>query len=175
MKIKNEKLLPYIKWTIYYFLLILFYSLQTTPNLFEIFGIKPVLVLPLVVCVCMYEGVMTSTIYAMVAGLLWDISSDKLFGFNAIILLSCGMLISLVCIYYLRTKLINSAGFVLLTALIQGFLDFTFYYAIWDYTGSSIILFQRILPTIIYTVIVSPIFYFTIRAISKRLNIISRA
>ncbi|MFZ2539986.1 MAG: rod shape-determining protein MreD, partial [Oscillospiraceae bacterium] len=124
MLIKNQKLLPIIKWAIYSLLLLLLYTLQTTPHLFKLFGVKPVLILPLVVCISMYESVMSSAIFAMIAGLLWDISSDKLFGFNAIILLCCSVLISLVCIYYLRTKLINSIGFCLIAALLQGFLDF---------------------------------------------------
>lgn len=175
MQIKNEKLLPFIKWAIYYFLLIIVYSLQTTPRLFEIFSVKPILLLPLVVCVCMYEGVMCSTVYAMIAGFLWDISSDKLFGFNAVILLCCGMLISLVCIFYLRTKLVNSLGFCLITALLQGFLDFIFYYAIWDYSNVSIVFVQYILPSIAYTIILTPIFYFIIRTISQKLNVNSRA
>lgn len=175
MHIKNEKLLPFIKWAIYYLLLIIFYSLQTTPRLFEFFGIKPLLMVPLVVCVCMYEGAMSSSVFAMFAGLLWDISSDKLFGFNAVILLCCGLLISLSCIFYLRTKLINSIGFCAVAALLQGFLDYVFYYAIWNYSDSSIIFIERILPSIGYTIIVTPLFYFLIRIISLKLNVNPRA
>ncbi|MEG0692589.1 MAG: rod shape-determining protein MreD [Oscillospiraceae bacterium] len=175
MRIKNEKLLPVIKWAIYYLLLLFFYTLQTTPELFQIFGVKPVLILPLVVCISMYEGVMPSAIVAMIAGLLWDISSDKLFGFNAIILLSCSVLISLVCIYYLRTKLVNSIGFCCITALLQGLLDFVFYYAIWNYSNVSVILLHDILPTIVYTVLLTPIFYYLIRLIGVKFNQTSRA
>ncbi len=175
MRLKNEKLLPIIKWTLYSLLLLLFYTLQTTPHLFELFGLKPVLILPLVVCISMYEGVMSSAIFGMMAGFLWDISSDKLFGFNAFILLSCSVLISLACIYYLRTKLINSIAFCLIAALLQGFFDFVFYYAIWNYEGVSTILLNNILPTIVYTVVLTPIFYYTVRIIGMRFNETSRA
>ena len=173
--IKNEKFIPFIKWTIYYLLLLLFYTLQTTPYLFQIFGIKPVLILPLVVCISMYEGVMPSSVFSMIAGLLWDISSDKLFGFNAVILLCCSSLISLSFIYYLRTKLVNCIAFCCITTVLQGLIDFLFYYAIWDYPNVSIIFVNRILPTMIYTIILTPLFYYLIRMISLKFNQTSRA
>ena len=175
MQIKNQKLVPYIKWTIYYLLLLFFYTLQTTPQLFQFFGVKPILILPLVVCIGMYEGIMTTAVFSIFAGFLWDISSDKLLGFNAIILLCCSVAISLVCIYYLRTKLINSVAFCAITAMLQGFLDFVFYYAIWNYSDVSIILFYQILPTTIYTILLTPLFYYLIRRISLKFNQTSRA
>ncbi|MEG0895833.1 MAG: hypothetical protein RSE93_08950, partial [Oscillospiraceae bacterium] len=69
-------------------------SLQTAPNLFSIFDIKPVLIVPLVVCVCMFENIMPSAVFSVIAGLFWDMSSNKLIGFNAIIMLAMGTLIA---------------------------------------------------------------------------------
>lgn len=175
LTIKNEKLLPYFKWAIYFLLLLLIYTLQTTPNLFMIFGIKPILILPLVVCVGMYEGILSSGVFAIFAGLLWDISSDKLFGFNAVILLCCSVFISLLCVYYLRTKLINAVLFCLIVALLQGLLDFVFYYALWNYQSVHLILLNRILPSIFYTVLLSPLFYYIVRSVSLKFNLTSRA
>lgn len=171
---KKFKWIPVIKWLVYSVLLLLAYTLQTTPELFSIAGIKPVLVLPIAICVCMYEGVLSATIFSMIAGLLWDISSDKLFGFNAIIFIICGMLISLLCIYYLRTKLVNAIFFISVTGLIQMGLDFLFYYAFWGYGDPVIILLQRLLPTVVYTVVISPISFFIIRSIARRFNTVAR-
>lgn len=174
MKIKSTKLMSAIKWSIYSLTLIIIYALQTTPRLFQIFGIKPILILPLIVCISMYEGIMPSAIFSMIAGLLWDISSDKLFGFNAVILLSCSVLITLICIFYLHTKLLNSMAFCLVTALLQGLLDFLFYYAIWKYDNVSIILVKDILPTILYTVILTPLFYWGVKYINSKFSLTTR-
>lgn len=163
-------MMPILKWVSYYLILFIVYSWQTTPNLFEIFNIKPVLIVPLVVAISMYEKVMESACIGMLAGFLWDISSDKLFGFNAIILIVITAFISLICIYYLQTKLINFVAFCVLALFIQGGLDYFFYYKIWGYENSEIIFNNRILPTIIYTTIISPIFFYLIKKISMWFN-----
>lgn len=164
---RREKVVPIIKWVVYYLILLIMYSWQTTPNLFEFFGIKPVLILPLIVAISMYEKVMESAAIGMFAGFLWDISSDKLFGFNAIILFLIATTVSLICIYYLQTKLFNFVIFCILALAIQGGLDYFFYYKIWQYENSQIIFTNNIFPTIIYTIIISPIFFIIIRKISN--------
>lgn len=172
---KREKLMPIFKWAIYALLLLLFYVLQTTPGLFQIFGAKPVLVLALAVCVSMYEGVMASAMFSMAAGLLWDISSDKLFGFNGLIFLCCGLMISLLCIYYLRTKLWNSLLFCGVTLAVQGLLDYVFYYAMWNLENTHLILLRTILPNAAYTLVVTPLVFLLIRLIENRFTQTPRA
>lgn len=171
---KWEKWQPLIKWGGFSLLLLLFYALQTTPGLLQIASVKPVLIVSLIVCVSMYEGAMASAFYSMTAGLLWDISSDKLFGFNGLILMLCGLLISLLCIYYLHTKLVNSLLFCSVTAFLQGLLDYVFYYAVWNADGAVVALVRNILPTAAYTVAITPLIFFLVRAIERRLSPIER-
>lgn len=165
---------PFIKWGAYSLILLFAYTLQTIPGLFAISSIKPVLILPVAVCICLYEGVLSSSIFSMIAGLLWDISSDKLFGFNAIIFILCGMFISLLCIYYLRTKLVNGILFVTVTALLQMGLDYLFYYAFWGYGDPVSILLYQLLPTVVYTIAITPLPFFLVRGIARRFNTITR-
>lgn len=160
-------MIPIFKWVSYYFILLVVYSWQTAPNLFEIFNIKPVLIVPMVIAVSMNEKVIESALFGMFAGFLWDISSDKLFGFNAIILITLATMFSLICIYYLQTKLFNFVGFCIFALIVQGRLDYFFYYKIWQYENSNLIFTNRILPTIIYTILISPIFFVFIGKLSK--------
>lgn len=170
MDAKHEKLMPYVKWGLYYLILLVLYALQTNPRLFTIYGVKPVLLVAMVACVCVFEDVLPSGVFAMVAGLLWDISSDKLLGFNAIIFLMCGIMISLLCIYYLHAKLINTIVFCGIIMAIQSLLNYVFYFAIWQYENSQLMLIRIIIPTAIYTLIpVIPLF-FLVRKISYRFN-----
>lgn len=162
----REKIAPIQKWVSYYLILLIVYSWQTTPNLFEFFERKPVLIVPLVVAISMHEKVIESAILGMFAGFLWDISSDKLFGFNAIIIITLATTFSLICIYYLQTKLFNFIGFTAIAMLVQGGLDYFFYYKIWNYENSNLIFTNHILPTAIYTVVISPIFFYFIRKLS---------
>lgn len=169
-----EKAKPYIKWGIYYLLLLLMVAVQTTPKLFSIFGVKPVLIVPLMICVCMFEEITPSFIFSLMTGFLWDMTSDKLLGFNAIILVCCGTLISLLCVYYLHTKLVNAYIFAVVTMVIQGLLDFFFHFAIWQIEGSSQILVKSILPTALYSIALTVIFFFCVRSISRKLNTVTR-
>lgn len=167
---KREKLIPAARWGSYVLLLLLCYTLQTIPGLFAIGHAKPALIAALAVCVAMHENVMPASFFCMAAGLLWDISSGKLFGFNAVILMACGMFISLLCIYYLHTKWINALFLGLGALLLQGGLDYLFYYAIWGYGNSWMIFVQRTLPMIAYTLVsILPIFWL-VRRIAHRLS-----
>lgn len=167
---KEKKYSSVIKWSIYSALLIILFSLQTTPNLFLIFAVKPILILPLCVCVAMLEGILASSIFGLIAGLLWDISSDKLFGFNGLIFMFICMIISLLCVYYLRTKWLNAAFFTMIAALLQGLIDYVFYFAIWRYDNSVVLIYEKIIPTAIYSSIVTPIIFIVIGFISKKFS-----
>ncbi|WMJ21863.1 rod shape-determining protein MreD [Paludicola sp. MB14-C6] len=169
-----EKLRPYLKWASYYAALIILYVLQTTPRLFQIFETKPVFILALAVAVSMFEEVMPSAVFCMITGLLWDVSSDKLLGFNAIILLICGVFISLICIYYLHTKIANALMFCSAVALLQGLIDYLFYYAAWNHSNSYMVLVLDILPTALYTVISMVPIYFLTKWISYKFNPVVR-
>lgn len=171
---RYEKVRPYLKWFIYYFLLLLFLALQTTPKFFEIAGIKPVFVVPFMVCVCMFEDIVPSAFFSMVTGLFWDITSGKLLGFNAVILLCLGALISLLCVYYLHTKLLNSFFCCIVVVATQAFLDYIFHFAIWSTKDASLILTNNIIPTAIYTLIFIVPFFYLARSISRRLNDVTR-
>lgn len=87
----------YIKWTAYGLWLLLVCVLQNTPRLIPpVFGARPLLVVPLVVCIAMYTGPVGGAAAGVAAGLLWDMYSTRLLGFNALLLLiigcACGLL-----------------------------------------------------------------------------------
>ena len=123
---QESKLRPILKWLCYAGLLLLAYLLQTMPGFLTFFSAKPVWVAAVAVCVSMYEDVLPSAVFCAIAGLLWDISSDRLFGFNGVILLVCGVAVSLLCIYYLHTRFVNSIWFCAAAMAIQGALDYLF-------------------------------------------------
>ena len=161
---RDHPLRPTVKWLCYAGLLLLAYLLQTMPGFLTFFAAKPIWIVAVAVCVAMYEHVLPSAIFCGIAGLLWDISSDRLFGFNGMILLLCGVTISLLSIYYLHTKIINSLWFCFATLLIQGLLDYLFFFVLWRYAGAESVLWLRILPCMAFTlVIVAPVFYTTRR------------
>lgn len=166
---KHEKIKPIIKWILYSLLLIVFYALQTTPLFLQILGIRPILLVGFTVCIAMHEDIIPSAIFGMMAGLLWDISADFLFGFNGLILLVESAAIALLTIYFFRNKILNSLFFCAAVIAIQQLLYFIFYYMIWNMHGALEILLKNILPTCIYTIAITPLFYLLVGFIHKKL------
>ena len=60
---QRKKLYHILKWSSYVLLIIIAYVLQTTTSLFVIFGVKPLLLVPLAVCIAMFEGEFAGAIF----------------------------------------------------------------------------------------------------------------
>lgn len=170
----NQRRKNIVKWTLYSLILFFAFILQTTVGFLEIFGVKPVLILPIIIFIAMFEGEWAGAIFGVIGGLFWDTASDKLLGFNAIILLLLCVSAALLVMYLVRANLWNGILFVLVAALVQGLLAYFFYYVIWSYNHSSLILLKKILPTVLYTTLLSPLFFFLIRKISYSFNEVER-
>ncbi len=166
----KKRLRLVFKWTLYTVVLLLSYMLGQNPYLFSLWGLRPVLILPVAVCVAMFEHEFSGGVFAVVAGILWGCSADAVFGYYAILLLVVGVATGLICSYgmspTLFTSLLLAGGF----ALLIGLLDFFFFYVLWDYSELWQFLISRMLPTVgLTTLSVVPYFYIT-RLIHKKLR-----
>lgn len=154
-------------WVLKYALMVLLlwalYILQTTPRLFSIYGVKPILVVPAAVCMAMFDGEMVGGIMGGLAGLLCDLGSFTIFGFNGIIVLACCATIGLLTIYLTQLRLMNALLLGFGTLLIRGVLEYFFYFQIWNLDGRSQIFFASTLPTVLYSAITIIPLYFLVR------------
>ena len=73
-----------LKWAIYALLLFVFYGLQTAPGFFRFLDAQPLLTIPLVISIAMFEHEIGGAGCGILAGFLWDMQQDTLFGFNAL-------------------------------------------------------------------------------------------
>ncbi len=159
----NEKSLRFaLKHLCYAVSMLVLFTLQTTPGLFELWGVKPILVVPFAVCIAALEGEFIGGLYGALAGLLCDLAGSWVFGFHAILCLCCNVAVGLAAIYLVRRSLgsvmLLSLGVLLLTQL----LGYFFHYAIWGYEGVSLILWRHTLPVIAYSVLATlPLYYYT--------------
>ena len=163
----HKKLKLVLKWTLYVVLFLIFYVLQTSVQAFAIFSIKPLLLVPAAVCLAIQEGEFAGGIMGALAGLLCDIGSGELFGFNAIILLICCVVSGLIVEYLMKPNLFTAMVLGAATLLIRGILDYLFFYVMWNYEGSSYMLVRYILPTALYSLIVLPLFYLLFKKLKK--------
>lgn len=169
---KNAKSIS--KWVLYSLLLLLLHALQATPSLLSIGGIKPVLIIPMAIAVALFENEAGSGAFGLAAGLLWDFSSGRLFGFYGMALMICCVCVSLLSMYFLKVNLSNAILLSAGTGFLLCLWDFIFYYLIWGY-GSSAISFGKLMLILIYTVALSGPIYLLARIIALRLNPVLRA
>lgn len=152
-----------LKYALMVLLLWVLYILQTTPRLFSIYGVKPILVVPAAVCMAMFDGEMVGGIMGGLAGLLCDLGSFTIFGFNGIIVLACCATIGLLTIYLTQLRLMNALLLGFATLLVRGLLEYFFYFQIWNLDGRSQVLFTSTLPTVLYSTITIIPLYFLVR------------
>lgn len=150
----------YLEWTAYGLLILLAYLLQSTPRLLPaVFGARPLLMIPMTVAVAMFTGPVGGAAAGIACGLLWDLHSTRLLGFNALILMAIGCAAGLLVQLLIRNNLLSSLLLTLPALLLQGSLDWAFNYVLLAREGTIFWLLRGILPDLLYTLAVSPLVY----------------
>lgn len=157
-----------LKWAFFVIIIILAYLYATV----DVGGLpKPHLLIPIALCIAMTQSEMTAAMVGLVCGLLIDAAGGKLFGFNAFLLMAFCMLTALLFLHLCRQNVLNLIWVTFVGTLIQGSLDFFFFYAIWGYDGVARIFSGTFLPSMIFTVVASPIIYFVVKLIEKKFGL----
>ncbi len=156
MRIKpsREKRILYIKttvrWLLYYIMIFSEFIFMTSGT-----WLKPLILIPTALYIAVNNNIYASAVTGAVCGFLIDVSCDKLFGYNAVLLTVFCMMISLLFEFYLRDKFISFIFISAVVSYIQCWLDYKFYYEIWNYENSEIIFTDYTLKIWAYTVISS--------------------
>lgn len=168
LKIRSERVRLILKWLIYAFLAAAAYIYLTTfPGSFA----KPLLLVPLALCISMRETELPSALTGAVCGLMLDSACGKVFGYNAFLLMILCMFTSLLFLYLMRQNWINSLMVNAAAALLLGILDFFFYYGIWSHANVELLLVRNVLPAAVLTVLASAAVYVVIKIIDKRFGV----
>lgn len=160
-----------IKWVIYVVAVLIIVVLQFTPSAIpEIYHASPMLMVPCVVSVAMFEGETAGAIFGITAGFIWDSQSARLFGFNAFFLLFFGLFVGLLVKYIFKNNIISALLFNLALALLLEI--FTWFFCL-DLFGDRAFLFallNDIIPTSLYTLALSVPIYFGVRKLNYKLT-----
>ena len=151
-----------IRWFLYYFLIFFCFIIMTSGT-----WMKPVLLLPLPICIAIDNNQYGSVVTGAVCGFLIDICCNKLFGYNAVILAFFCIVTSLVFELYLKNRFANYLIITALAAFIQCWMDYKFYYKIWGYEDVSRIFWRVSMKVWLYTVISSFFIYLAIKLINR--------
>jgi rod shape-determining protein MreD len=166
------KQIYFIKWITYTIAFIFIFIFQSTPNILpKIFGIGPLLLIPAVICVAMFEGESAGAIFGVIAGLLWDSQSGRLFGFNCLFLMLFGLAVGLLIQFLFRNTVVSTLLFTLVATIMLELLTWYFFYSLYGDNQIGFALLQIILPTTIYTLILTIPIYIGFKKLNRILEI----
>ena len=103
----------------------------------------------------------------LLAGILCDTSSNVLFGFQSILYLLICTAVGLLVVYFMQPSVTNSLIFVGCGFAGRLLLEYFFYYAMWGYDNAYLILLQRMLPNLLYTLALTPLWFLLVRRLHR--------
>lgn len=167
MKFADNKNL-YIRRALFIGLLALTAVFQHTKGAVpSIFGARAFLLIPLCVCISMSEKSLGGLSFGLLAGALWDFATVRGDGFYAVMLTLAGYTAGAATVYLMRNNifsaLILSSGASLFVSVGYWFV-FIF---LKGYEDSWRILFDFYIPSAIYTLAFTAVYYYLVRFIVK--------
>lgn len=168
MGLTAEKKRLIIRRVIFAVLLIFCAVIQNTPGLLpEPFGAHQLAVTVMVVCIAMFERETAGMLLGLLAGVVLDVTGGTQ-GINAILLtvigLVCGMLVN----NMIRNNIVTALIFSALALLIHTFVYWIVFVAAAGVSGGRLLL-TFCLPSVLYSVIFTPLWFLIIRGISRAL------
>lgn len=163
--------MPHLRFGAYGLLLLLISLLQGAPMVFPaISGAHPSPLIPAVVCIAMFEGPIVGAVVGVASGMLWGIYATRLFGFDALLLLTVGCLCGILVRVLLRNNWMSALllnGAVLLGyTLIDWIARFVLFYD----TDVVYALTHVLLPNALYTWALSPLVYWIFYRVARSLR-----
>lgn len=150
-------------------LTVLTFTFQNTDGLFpDPFGIKALLLIPAVICISMFEREFAGIFYGLAAGVMLDSFSAQSLILNSLFFTCIGFIAGSLITYLMRNNLLCALIFTGVSSFIYTALIF-FIYTAFDAEISPVYLYFRYYFTsAIYTVMLTPLYYFLIRSVSKK-------
>lgn len=152
--VRRPRLRNTIRWILYVLFIFLAFVTANGGDF-----IKPLLLIPVALCIASVSGTVVSGGIGILCGLLLDISCGTLPGYH-------GILLFLICLFtsrlYDRFLLQRFWNMMFLTAAVSFVvtgLDFVFQYAIWGYDNVFRLYLHHQLPCLGYTVLSSVVIY----------------
>lgn len=157
-----------LKFLVYALIVFAAYIIQTTPGLFEFYGVKPMLVLPACICIAVFEGEFSGGLFGFCFGLFCDSASETIFGFNALVFLVLCTLAGLSTIYVFRRSTMNVMLLCLGALFIRSGIEFFFTFVLYGYENLEPYFYTQIAPQIVFSALFSLPFCALFRWLNKK-------
>lgn len=165
---KRFKIFRYFAYTIE---IIILFVLQETPELIpNLFGARPVLLIPAALSIALFESETAAMVFGLFCGLLVDFGFGNMLGFHGLLLAAMCYIIGLMILNLLRTNFVTAIFVAVVALAIIFFLQWFFFYVCFGYSDSGYALLTHYLPKYGYTLLLMPLAYFFNRAFALLLK-----
>ena len=158
----------YIRRALFALLLVIAAAFQHTGGAIPaIFGAKALVLIPLTVCIAMYEKSMGGLSFGILAGALWDFATVRGDGFYAVMMALVGYAAGALTVYLVRNHIISA---LILSAIASVFVTGSYWFVfifLKGYEGAWDILMHFYLPSAVYSVAFTAVYYYLVRFIVK--------
>ena len=156
---RSTKIL-FVRRTVFVLLILAVHILQNTRGLFpEIFGVKANLLIPLVICIGMFEREIAGAVLGMLAG------------YNALLLMLAGAAAGLLIDYLMRNNLMTALLLSGFACLIYSVFYVVFFLLANGVDSTGYLLIRYYIPAAVYSFLFTPLWYIIVRAVMRRTKI----
>ena len=160
-----------IKYSVYCAILLALSFIQNVPGLsVEIAGARCFLLIPACVLLGLGEDERASALLGLFAGLLWDAVSLQHKGFSCIILMLMCYTVAALAVFIFRNTFWYAAASAVVCIVIYVLLYWLLFVVFGGGDGAGYAFVHFYLPSMGYTLAVTPILYFIFRPIKAKLN-----
>lgn len=163
---KNKKTRAILKWCLYILLSLSLFCFQVSPTKVGLFA-DIVYLIPFVIAISCFESLGTSVSFGVVCGFVWDYSSQRQFGFHALLLLCLCTVTFLIMKLYVRPVFLSVTAAIVASVFIYCLLDFFFFFVLKGYDSLFSLFTSQYIPIFIKTSLLGMLISFAVMKIYK--------
>jgi rod shape-determining protein MreD len=170
--VQKDNVSDALRWTVYAAEILIFFVLQENNEFFpEIFGARPVLLLPVFASIAVFERLYPSMIFGLTAGMLLDAGLGTFIGAQSFLMLIWGFVLGLMFTYFIKVGFFTYLPASFLIIALSICFRFWIFFILPGFEDPQYVFIAHILPSIIYTFVAAPLTYLLNRYIFHRIRL----
>ena len=162
-----NKLYSFIKWMIYIFEILIVYVIQQNDILLpEIFRGRPVILIPALISIAVFENKFACAAFGGFVGMLMDIGVSNIIGLQMLLMCAVGYLCSWCTSRFIKVNFLVYLLLCILGIFSISTIRFFCFYFINSFGNNVYVFVNGYLISMAYTLIIAPIFYLFNRVIA---------
>ena len=168
---RSRNTIMLLRWGSFTLLLLLAAVLQTIPGFLNLWGVRPVFILPVCLAVATQVEEYSAAFFGALGGLVWDFSAGRIAGLLSLALLAACFLASVLTRVFFRVGPLNFTAICLAAAFVIISMDFLFIYVMRGYGGASARYLTHVLPMILFTGALSSLWLFPAQKVAQTFHL----